>query len=156
MKCEDSTSISDLQAGEGQIAQYICQSWIFLQCTCRSAGLCWHSHTPYFSEMPDLVIYCTCSTLLPGICKIALSCPAASFSHHVADVPGYSGKGRSPKLLRKVLVICTVVHICRLFHIRKHVNVPGRKKNIKTKEMHKKSLWQFRVAKLWKILSKDT
>lgn len=111
MECEDSTFIGDLRAGEGQIEQYICQSWLFLQCTCRSAGLCWHSNAPYFSEMPDFVIYCTCSALLPGICKIALSCPAASFSHHIADIPDYFGKGRSPKSLRQVLVICTVLHI---------------------------------------------
>ena len=38
------------------IAQYICQSWIFLQGTCRSAGLCWHNNAPHFSEMPDIVI----------------------------------------------------------------------------------------------------
>lgn len=98
MKCEDSTFIGDPQAGEGQVAKYSCQPWVFLQCTCRSAWLCWHGNTPYSSERTDLVIYCTCLTLLPGICKIALSCPTASLSHHIADIPGFSDKGRSPKL----------------------------------------------------------
>lgn len=109
MKCGDSTFIGDLQAGKGQIAPCICQPWILLQCTCRSAGLCWHSNAPYFSEMPDFLNYCTCSTSLPGICKIALNCPSAAFSPHTADVPGYSGQGRSPQFLRQASFICTVL-----------------------------------------------
>lgn len=111
MECGDSAFIGDLQVGRGQIAQYICQPWTFLQCTCRSAGLCWHSSTPYFPEMPDLGNYCTCSTSLPGICKIALSYPSAAFSHQAARYTWLSGKGRSPKFLRQALVLCRVMHV---------------------------------------------
>lgn len=111
------------------VAQYSCQPWVFLQCTCRSAQLCWLGNTPYSSERPDLVIYCTCLTLLPGICKRVLRCPAASLSHHIANIPGGSGKERSPKLLGWVLVICTALHIhLSSFHMWKFVTIHRRTK----------------------------
>lgn len=86
---------------------------------------------------PDLVIYCTHLMLSPDTCKIALSCPAASLSHDIADLLGYSGKRGSPIFLRQVLVICTTLHIHHLF-IGKIFNHLQKNKTWRTKEMCEK------------------